>query len=218
MQSRRASRTSPNRSYAKLVAERQRTRQVIAQLRLGEVRLALRDCIHDRLMIPHDLSGLAADGKVQSADAIDVTAAFAHERPEVRHTSGIVQNLVKCQVCIVEALEVARFRPLALLLDDGMESIDQAGISGVGQDPHRLLLDRATEELCLACEGYIDQAYDRPALRKYLDQPRLFEPHQCVPDRRRTQPEFPSQRRARQGCPWRQRERHDHMSQLLEDP
>src|SRR5207342_1662477 len=114
----------------KLVAERQRTRQVIAQLGLGKVRLALRDCINDRLMIPHDLSGLAADGKVQSADAIDVTAAFAHERPEVRHTSGIIQNLVKCQVCFVEALEVARFRPLALLLDDGMESVDQAGISG----------------------------------------------------------------------------------------
>src|SRR6187397_2889780 len=61
---------------AKFIAERQRARQVIAQLRLGEVRLALRDCIHDRLMIPHDLSGLAPDGKVQTADAIDVTAAF----------------------------------------------------------------------------------------------------------------------------------------------
>src|SRR6185369_10031406 len=168
-------------------------------------------------MIPHDLSGLAADGKVQTADAIDVTTAFAHERPEVRHTSGIVQNLVKCQVCIVEALEVARFRPLALLLDDGIESFDQAGISGGGKDPHRLLLDRATEELRLACEGDIDQAYDRPALRKYLDQPGLFEPHQCVADRRRTQAELPLQRRARQCRPWCERERDDHMSQLLED-
>src|SRR3981189_1781145 len=74
----------------KFVAERQRTRQVIAHLRLGEFRLGLRDCIHDRRMIADDLSGLAADGKMQPADAIDVAAALADECPKVRHACGII--------------------------------------------------------------------------------------------------------------------------------
>ena len=189
---------------------------MIAHLGLRTIGQAIGDGAHDRGMIADDLLRFVANRQMQAADAIDVPAAIADQHPEVGHARRIEQHVVKGEIRFVEALEVLLLRVALLLVDDGLKPFDQRGIGRGRERAHHLLLERPAQELRLARQRHVDQADDRAALRKHLDQSRLFEPHQGVADRRRAHAELRLQPQPRQRRPRRKLQRQDHVAQLVE--
>ena len=92
---------------------------MVAQLLLRAIGIAIGDRCHDGRVVTQDLADLALDRKMQPADAVDVNALPAHQRPQFGNAGGHIDMPVKRQIGIVEAFKVAGFR-LTSLLGDGV--------------------------------------------------------------------------------------------------
>src|SRR5262245_14517702 len=195
----------------------QRARKMRPQVFLGLVGFAARYRFRDQLVMADDVLRLAGGGQVQTAQAVDMTAAAAYQCPDVLLVGGFIELGMELVVGGHEFLERAGLQDLQLPRDGRVELGNQRLIRLQRQHAHDLQFQRLAQEMRLLRAVYVDPADDRRILREHLDQSFLVEAHQCIADRRRGYAELFRQRRARQRRARRQLQRDDHAAQPFED-
>jgi hypothetical protein len=119
---------------------RQGAGEVLPQVLLGFFRIPIRNRLHDQPVMLHDVLSLAWGRKVKAAEAVDMSAAAAHENPEFVHSGGFVEVLMEGLIGCGKCFEVFRFHEGLLLREKSLKPGDQPRVWSERQAPDDLEL------------------------------------------------------------------------------
>src|SRR6202163_4871829 len=102
-----------------------RPRQMFAKMALRVIRLVRADCFHDQPVMAHDVLRLAGRGQMEPAQAVDMTAAAAHQIPEFLVAGRGIKLSMEVVVGAHELLEIPRLGEFLLSRDGGVQLVHQ---------------------------------------------------------------------------------------------
>src|SRR4051794_8831941 len=164
-----------------------------------------------------DTFDLARRRQVETAQAIDVSAAAAHQKPEILHLGRFIEMSVEVLVGQFESLQVIGFHEGLLLRQDALEPCDQSWVRAHGQVAHDLEFERTPQEMSLVSERQVDGADQCRMLWKHVHKAFLLESHQGIANRRGAYAELRRKRCARQGSTGRELQGQNGFPQALEN-
>src|SRR6476620_3580708 len=96
----------------------------------------------DQAVMPHDVLRLAGRRQMESAQTVDMTAAAAHQRPDVLLTGCGIKLGMEIVVCRHEFLEVAGLCELLLARNDPVQLSADVFVGNRGQQANDLEFKR----------------------------------------------------------------------------